>query len=1000
MSLTAAQREAISSWQRGDVCVVAGPGSGKTRVLVERIRWLAAEKRVEAGEILAITFTKKAAASLRGRLVEAARDDQALRRDLERTWISTIDAFCARLLRENAIAARVDPDFQVLEPSDAERELQAAIDEALNEAFDADPEMAARFLGAFQVTAQPARTGCLTRIHQDIGEALQAFRGMGREPFERAQPDHPFPTERGWALAVAKDASSRYEERKQRLGRLDFPDLTTRAIQLLQSGAPLPQRFRHILVDENQDTNPLQESLLRNLQKSHGAERPTLFAVGDLNQSIYAFRDAKPEVFSNYRRRIDKEGGHPVELLENFRSRLEILAFAEALTAKAPGLDPRRLEAKRQFAPKAAPSVEVLLTCSKNPLENEQKEAQWIAHRILELRRTLRISERPGGDGPVREREAHWGDFAILTRTHPRLDAFSEALRQAGVPYQRSGGRGFLEAEEVRDLLGFLRLLDNPRDEIRLAAALRSPLGGVDENALIRLKSDGRNLAEALRRPGQHPRDELAKLKLFQARLDDFRRQREDVRPDVLLARIVAETGYEAWLLRGPGGAHRAANLAKLAALAGRADDGESSYAEIIERIARRQGPGDAEADDDAVRLMTLHAAKGLEFPVVVMASVQAGPDKKNPALLASADQGLGGRWLTGDGATTKDAAYTAAEATRKQTSADEEDRLFYVGMTRAEEHLILSAGWGDRTPQKRNGPKRLAAFGMDLGAVDEQPHEVELHGCRIRLFRTWEAPPAAAATPLEAERSQPVLLQPLPDHGQADGVAAVTSVALFDDCPRKYYLSRYLGLDGTPAEPEPSGEISAADLGLRVHEILAGAADPGDGEAAELARVFSESPLGRRAALAEEISRERRMLFPVGERLLRGVVDLVFSDDEGRVLVDYKTDRVSTAEAPERSAAYALQLQLYALALEGAGERPDRAVLHFLRPDTLVEVDLSPPALESARGRVEALFAAHESQQFELKPAPRCRRCPYYQGLCQAELPESPETGTQYSLF
>lgn len=1007
MSLTAAQQEAIESRRRGDVCVVAGPGSGKTRVLVERIRWLVEEQRIAPEAILAITFTKKAAASMKGRLAAAAGGNPNLRQDLDRAWISTIDAFCARLLRHNAIAARVDPDFLILEPSDANAELHAAVDEALNHAWDADPQLAGRFLRVFHGADRSVDPSRMTAVHNEVVGLLHAFRGMGREPFEQPQDDHPAAAERRWALDVAKQAAALYQQRKLLLGRLDFTDLTTRAIQLLQAGTGLPQRFLHILVDENQDTNPLQESLLRNLQRSHGADQPTLFAVGDLNQSIYAFRDAKPEVFRRYSRRVEADGGHRMELLENFRSRPEILAFAEALTASAPGVDNRSLSAKRRFAPKDSPCVEVLLTRSRDPREKDRREAAWIAHRIVELRRTLRISERQSDPSAVvRDREARWGDFAILTRTNPRLDAFAEVLRAVGVPHSVNAGRSFFEAEEVRDLLGFLRLLDNPRDETRLAAALRSPLGGLDEAALVRLKANGRkNLADALRQPGEHPHDELEKLERFQARLDGFRAQREDAPPAVLLSRIAVETGYQSWLLSRPDGLHRTANVAKLIAWVGRADDGRSSYAEIVDRIEQRGGLESIEASapeeaPDAVRLMTLHAAKGLEFPVVVMASVQAGTDNKSPSLLADSSEGLGGRWKDADGQAVNDAAYDQAHKARKKAQAEEEDRLFYVGMTRAEEHLILSACWGDKPPQKRNGAKRLAAFGVDVAEVDDEPHEVELQGNRIRLFRTWDAPPATTVGPLETERSQPVLVEPAPAGGQADGVAAVTAVSLFADCPRKYYLSRYLGLDEAQPQPDPPAAVAgpnAGELGRQVHEILAGLAEPGDDEAASLARVFSESPLGQRAAQAETAWRERNLLFPIGERLLRGIVDLIFSDHDDVMLVDYKTDRVSAGEARERADRYALQLQLYALALDGAGERPDRAVLYFLRPNAVVDVDLSPTALTKARQQVEEFFAAQESQQFPLKPAPRCEQCPHYQGLCPAVLTQP---GEQFSLF
>lgn len=1023
MSHTDKQREAITSWRRGDVCVIAGPGSGKTRVLVERVRWLVEEKGVDPAEILAITFTKKAAASMKARLVGAAAGNDELRRNLERAWISTIDAFCARLLRENALQAAIDPDFEILEPADAALELQAALDAALNEAFDADPAAAFRFLHAFHGSDQIVDPGRLTKIHAELAGVIEAFRGIGQAPFEIPQLDHPYPAERRWALAACRRALELFGEAKRAAGRLDFGDLTLRAIELLEAGAPLPARFRHVLVDENQDTNPLQERLLRALQNADKNDRPTLFAVGDLNQSIYAFRDAKPQVFRDYRARVQEQGGHGVELLENFRSRPEILAAAELLTEKAPGVEDRRLIAERPFAPLDSPALEVLIVRSEG--DKLKAEAAWTAHRVTELKRSLRISVRPDApDAPPRTREARWKDFAILGRTHSDLDAFAEALRDGGVPYQLSAGRGFFDAEEIRDLLGYLYVLDNPRDEVRLAAALRSPLGGLDELAILRLKAAKVNLADGLRRALEGPAAEVERVRRFRELLDRFRAEREQVSPDALLARIVAATGYEAWLIDQPGGAQRLANVAKLGRILAALDDGRRSYHEILERLAERRGEVDGETEasvpedaSDGVHLMTLHAAKGLEFPVVFMPSLHRGSGGSS-SFLVSAEAGLGGRWLDAAGEKLEDAAYQAAHAALKQSEAEEANRLFYVGLTRAEERLILSASWGSSV-RRTGSSKHLEKLKIDLNAVDAAPIEGERKGVRFRLFRTWGSPPPFSIEPLEAERFQLPRLEPFPPGGQADAAAAVTAVSVFSDCPRRYYLSRYLGLEEEPtagdtdgeeppfdveaADAEPTGIATAGELGQAVHEILAGLREPGEGEAARLAGVFQAGALGRRAAAAPEVSRERKVLFPVGERLLRGVIDLVFADGEGRVLVDYKTDKVSTGGLDERARPYALQLQLYAVALERAGEKVDRAVLHFLRPDRLVEVDLSPAALQRAEEAAQELFAAQQSQKFETRPAPRCRRCPHYRNLCPAELPSPREPvapGTQYSLF
>jgi ATP-dependent helicase/nuclease subunit A len=234
---------------------------------------------------------------------------------------------------------------------------------------------------------------------------------------------------------------------------------------------------------------------------------------------------------------------------------------------------------------------------------------------------------------------------------------------------------------------------------------------------------------------------------------------------------------------------------------------------------------------------------------------------------------------------------------------------------------------------------------------------------------------------------------------GQADSEASVTGVSQFAACPRRYYLSRYLGLERSAEEPSSTvddadlAEPSAMELGREAHELLAGVLAPekASEQARRLAEAFESHKLGARVRDAARVDREREIVFPVGStpRLLRGIIDLHFEDAQGSVLVDYKTDRVSEAEAPAKAEEYALQMRLYALALELEGRKPQKAVLFFLRLGRAVEVSLDAQSLTEAVRQVEELYQAQESQEFPLKIAGHCRRCPHYRGLCPAQLPD-----------
>jgi ATP-dependent helicase/nuclease subunit A len=417
-------------------------------------------------------------------------------------------------------------------------------------------------------------------------------------------------------------------------------------------------------------------------------------------------------------------------------------------------------------------------------------------------------------------------------------------------------------------------------------------------------------------------------------------------------------------------------------------------------------GEGEAtlpEDSTDAVRLMTVHAAKGLEFPVVVLGSIQNEGRIGSDAVLYSRETGIGVRWSDIDEKKEKpgDAPYQLLYPAAKKTREDEDARLFYVAMTRAEDHLVLSAGW-PRTVQKRGWVKHVAGL-LKVEPAKDQAGEriIEKHGVKFLATITEEAPEQPQGTPGQTGEMRPQLIErSATSPGQADSEASVTGVSQFAACPRRYYLSRYLGLELSADEPSSTAddaelvEPSAMELGIEVHDLLAGTLEPekASEQARLLARAFEEHELGARVRQAAHVVREREIVFPVGsgQRLLRGIIDLHFEDAQGSVLVDYKTDRVSEAEAAAKAEEYALQMRLYALARELEGKKPGRALLFFLRLGRAVEISLDPQSLTEAVRQVEELFLAQESQQFPLKIAGHCRRCPHYRGLCPAQLPAS----------
>ena len=766
---TARQLEAVDVSRRHvDACVVAGPGSGKTTVLVEYFRRLVAEG-VDPVRILAITFTDKAAAQMRRRLAEAFREDAEIRPKLERAWVSTVHGFCARLLRENAVAAGVDPEFTIADEREVGRWQQESMAEAMESIF-ADHPAAVRALirglasssfeaailsaydamrgagteiGALAGFPMPAGT-LLADIAETLGElrrddisdwngaqkgefeaALEAMARIVAAPgprealvavegcnykltkFKRGNAAYDllknlrdeqlkrlqqtlvtglYASERELLIEVLRRFDGIYRQRKSQAGALDFADLEEFAVGLLENNpetrARLQSQFEHVLMDELQDTNGQQARLLR-LVRPPGR----FYAVGDVNQSIFGFRHAEPAEFLKFRSEAAASGGRVVELVENFRSRPEILHAVETIVAGAPGIERRRLIAGKTFddADGDAPRVEAIVAPSVDA------EARAVARRMLCLLET--------------EPRHSFRDIAVLVRNTEVLAEFMAAFDDAGIPYVVNRGKGFYETREVGDLVQLLRAIANPRDEISLAAVLRSPLVGASDEALLRLRLLGGDLAGALmslrrgRRSGVRPGGSRGAVPLPRppAGMAAAARVRV-VRPAAARRhgrnRIWRGAGQprrgQYRQVSGAGSGRRAAHFARrLRAGSGNAAREQPRGAGFGAGRRLRRGAGDDRALGQgpgvSYRFRRGHAQgrAGQSAGGGLFAALGLGASWRNPARREEID----------------DLFHRAIREERHEREALEADRLLYVAMTRAEHRLVLSFSTGGRKP-------------------------------------------------------------------------------------------------------------------------------------------------------------------------------------------------------------------------------------------------------------------------------------------------------------
>jgi ATP-dependent exoDNAse (exonuclease V) beta subunit len=424
------------------------------------------------------------------------------------------------------------------------------------------------------------------------------------------------------------------------------------------------------------------------------------------------------------------------------------------------------------------------------------------------------------------------------------------------------------------------------------------------------------------------------------------------------------------------------------------------SLDEFVEELAliRASNPREADAPPEdsanAVQVMTVHSAKGLEFPMVFVAALHKGVNTNAAVVTFSPRVGLGARWRNPAVREDKDDLFQhKIREERARRENEESHRLLYVAMTRAEQHLVLSFSgkpkeWAKLVADKLNLPLDTNRDEvLTRIAPDGKPWSLRL----LVTDRMPELPVGQAAKPVESETTVELVSPPNVTE-QQNSNATVTDLVAFANCPRQYYLAHYLGLEGRPRKPaeeqaDEVGGLSARELGTQVHALLAGSPVPEpDEEALRLAGVFRQGPLGRRLAQASRVEREFDFLMAVEDLVIRGQVDLWFEEGGELVIVDYKTDSVTAAEAHRRARDHALQLRLYALAVERfAGRAPDRAWLHFLRPNTVVEVDLTPSLLERPEQIVRDFEDAQSKLEFPLNEGERCHRCPFFRDLCPA---------------
>ena len=801
---------------------------------------------------------------------------------------------------------------------------------------------------------------------------------------------------------LARAAVERYRAAKARVSALDFDDLTRLARDLLVRDEVVRRneraRFGVVLVDEFQDTSRTQLELFDALA---GAQ--LLVVVGDRKQSIYEFRGADVAGAQAFAARLLDEGAISHVLSESRRSRPALvdfanLLFAEALAAKDRPFDtPFRADqdALTAFRSRGEPGACAELLDIAGP--GVEAEAEGVARRIAGLLAPGAAERVYDGDVP---RPVRGGDIAILLRRFTNVEAFRRALLARRIPHLIFRGRGFHEAREVVDLIALLALAIDPDDALALATVLRSPLGPVSDDGLVLLAQDRglgrRSLSDPLVRQ-LLAADDVAAVERIARLLAQLQSEVDRLGPAALLEAVLAETDFVAACAGGLYGEQAAANIDKLSGLARAHELQGGNVRSFLQRMQdlRDEGDGEADAavieerDPHAVRILTVHAAKGLEFPVVCVPECATRSTQSTPVnVLLESELGLAVKTRGVDGKRRWGPHGNAVKDRKIEREAAQSRRLLYVAVTRARDLVILSGRQAARAESWRLWIDKVFATATERGLLRVLPDGGQKIAATLAQRAAIDGAPQLLQALLEAEirpepKPEPVAVpQASPASDEARAIVAralgtgsvapatvsvpVTQLADAAACPRRYQLLHELRLEERPdPEPEreaileaPLGDAPPTALGTLAHRLLEMvplglpakarrdeldrllALDGHDPAAltdlADAAAAFLDTPLGQLMAHAkgDRLLRELPFVLRLApnagapELLIRGQLDALLLDDGAATVVDYKLSRARDVEH------YARQLDAYALAAHELvlGAVPVRTGIVFLR--------------------------------------------------------------------
>ncbi|OXU14889.1 UvrD-helicase domain-containing protein [Sedimentisphaera salicampi] len=983
------QKDIISS--QGTVYVTASAGTGKTAVVIERVlEFICSGGCLD--ELLLITFTNAAAGEMKERLLGKLRQRGAnssgdIRKHIlaqlqliDAAQISTIHSFCSKIVSNYFFKAGVCASYRISHGSEIKVLQKEALQETMNEVWG-NPDLAghaAEFL--------ENRDANISSDHSILAEVIKISDYCSSLPAPEewvsncSSPEDPT-NELAKKTNISRFAFGemlkiyrrKFAEKKRAMNVLDYSDLEHFALKILsdeESARQIKSQYRQIYVDEFQDTSGIQNRIIDLLANDN------IFLVGDIKQSIYGFRNARPDLFAE---KISKNPEAAKSLSNNFRCRPEIISFANDVFSEI--MQPpeslvdysgeHMLEAAAEFQPFSLPGKpceQFFIATESNAPRKRELNAILTAEKVREILSEGEIYEN---QSPQSRRKIKMSDIAILKKDLKEYSTYVEQFRQAGIELKVLGRAELKASIEYIDILSMLKFLNNPTDQVAMAAVMRSPFYQFSEDQMLQSvvsSSGGKLNIQAVEQFADSSGEMAEKSAAFLEDTKSLREQIHSLEIPELVWKIINHQNYLAFASSISGAGFRRDNLLKLHSLACDYQDLSSGqgaaslpgFIEFLDKLTDKDIGAGTSPGGDAVSLMTVHASKGLEFPVVILPDLDKGPKSDNSQVIMSEKLGLA---INSDNTTKeKTPLYDKISQENSLARIDEERRILYVAMTRAKEKLVLIGA--DKQADKTNSksfwnwiypcsePKfysesEIKDIAKNLRAQKEKAassEQLDLKGITDRCSITDKIVNPESG-PLKISASQvghkefkpsPVFSSAAPEEQtEADPRQKGSAVHLVFE--RVIKSGRFEGIDYVRNIYQ-----NLADEGLIEKEMLT------ENDLSSICGFFNTSA-GKNSLQNTSMSEWPFTAYIEAEKLgiqgdqkviVQGVIDLVIENENDFEIIDFKTDKVSEGQLRERAEVYKGQLTAYAIAAEKILDKPASARrLYFVKNGKMLDI-------------------------------------------------------------